>query len=296
MANPQIDSGKWFRIANSIQDALCGIRIPGEARQCLDVILRKTYGFNKKKDRIPLVQFCLLTRLPKPSVSRGLAKLLEMNLIVKNDNKNGITYMFNKDFDTWKPLTKTLTLTKTLIGVNENVNASLTKTLIGVNKNVNPTIKDISSKDNSSKDISSKDRVVNENVNAEDFEPKPDRSHPISDPEVKMLIEKISFAGDWARMVQVARTGEWLSGLIGKFGAERVDRVFDRIVDFYISKGIHAPEPDNARRKLFEWCERDIKYPAQPKKEDEPEHLKYYDEHMAAEYEKETTTTSEDES
>ncbi|MBU1019668.1 MAG: hypothetical protein KJ847_00520, partial [Firmicutes bacterium] len=100
---------------------------------------------------------------------------------------------------------------------------------------------------------------------------------------------KVSFAGDWAGMVHLPRTGEWLSGLIGKFGSERIDQVFDRIVDFYISKGIHAPEPDNARRKLFEWCERDVKYPQRSKKEDDDLVGKYYDEHMAAEYEKETT-------
>ena len=47
MANPQKENG-YTSIANDIVEALAGIRIPGEARQCLDVILRKTYGWNKK--------------------------------------------------------------------------------------------------------------------------------------------------------------------------------------------------------------------------------------------------------
>ena len=56
MASPQLKDG-YVAIANEIMDALAHIRIPGEARQVLDVILRKTYGWKKKEDEISLSQF-----------------------------------------------------------------------------------------------------------------------------------------------------------------------------------------------------------------------------------------------
>lgn len=105
-ANPQLENG-YTKIANELMEALCGIRISGEARQCLDVIIRKTYGFNKKSDYISLSQFCLLTKMVKTRVCNSLLKLNKMNIIItKKGNDKSNSYRFNKDFDTWKPLPK----------------------------------------------------------------------------------------------------------------------------------------------------------------------------------------------
>lgn len=82
MANPQIENG-YTRIANEIMDALAKIRIPGQARQVLDFILRKTYGWNKKTDMISLSQFVEGTGLSKVAVCKGINKLLGMNIITK---------------------------------------------------------------------------------------------------------------------------------------------------------------------------------------------------------------------
>jgi len=112
MASPQTENG-FTKIANETMEALAGIRISGEARQCLDVIIRKTYGFHKKEDDISLSQFALITNIGKTHILRGLVKLAKMNLIItKKGNHNGNTYRFNKDFDTWKPLPKKVTVTK----------------------------------------------------------------------------------------------------------------------------------------------------------------------------------------
>ena len=48
---PQIENG-YTRIANEILDTLCMFSIPGECMQVLNCILRKTYGYQKKEDRI----------------------------------------------------------------------------------------------------------------------------------------------------------------------------------------------------------------------------------------------------
>ena len=122
MANPQIENG-YTRIANSILGALANIRIPGESRQCLDFIIRKTYGYGKKKDSISLSQFVDATSIPKNRICRALGKLKDMNLIV-TQKKNAIhtTYCFNKDYDAWKPLPKKRTLPKKRMTITQKEN------------------------------------------------------------------------------------------------------------------------------------------------------------------------------
>lgn len=108
-ARPQLENGH-LRIANELMEALARIRIPGEARQVLDVILRKTYGYKKKYDHIPLTQFRLATGLKGPHVVRAINKLLKMKLVTKKDNGGLPLYGPNKDFDTWRPLPKKVTV------------------------------------------------------------------------------------------------------------------------------------------------------------------------------------------
>jgi len=112
MANPQLENGH-IKIANDIWDALAKIRISGEEWQVLNVILRKTYGWNKKQDHISLSQFVLATGLKKPNIVRARQKLLSKKIIViKKDNQLNVIYRFNKDFDSWKPLSKKITVIK----------------------------------------------------------------------------------------------------------------------------------------------------------------------------------------
>ena len=49
MVSPQWENG-YTKIANEILESLARIRINGEARQVLDVIIRKTYGYGKKTE------------------------------------------------------------------------------------------------------------------------------------------------------------------------------------------------------------------------------------------------------
>ena len=90
-------------------EALAKIRISGEARQVLDVVFRKTYGFQKKEDAISISQFCIATGLHRNSVCKAVAKLIEMNLITKKGYSIANIYRFNKDFDTWRAIPKKVT-------------------------------------------------------------------------------------------------------------------------------------------------------------------------------------------
>lgn len=109
-------------VANEIYDALCRIRIPGEARQVLDVIIRKTYGFQKKSDCIALSQFSLATGLSKIAVRKALNKLLTLNIITQKGNDVAKEYGIIKDYSLWKPLPKKVTLPKKVRVVTQKGN------------------------------------------------------------------------------------------------------------------------------------------------------------------------------
>lgn len=119
MANPQCENG-FTRISNELLEALARIRIPGEARQVLDVILRKTYGFGKKEDAISLSQFCGATGILKPNVCASLNHLKKMNLIIQKDNAVANVYSINKDYTSWRPLSKKITGLSKKITIGEN--------------------------------------------------------------------------------------------------------------------------------------------------------------------------------
>ena len=112
-ANPQTENG-YTKIANEIMDALAKMRIPGEARQVLDVIIRKTYGWGKKKDAIATSQFMALTGLKKGMVHRARKRLLYANLITvyKNDDSQVLSYSFQKDYTKWDKLYAKKTILK----------------------------------------------------------------------------------------------------------------------------------------------------------------------------------------
>lgn len=123
MASPQKEHG-YMKIANEIQDALARIRISGEAYQVLNVILRQTYGYNRKEDKISLNFFCQKTGLKKSHVCMSIKKLVEMNLITEkgNESREPNTYEFTKDFEKWKSLPKKVTLPKKVITITEKGN------------------------------------------------------------------------------------------------------------------------------------------------------------------------------
>lgn len=119
MASPQCEDG-FTKIANEILEALARTRIPGEARQVLDTIFRKTYGYGKKEDVISLSQFVLATGILKPNVCASLKQLKAMNLIIQKDNDVANAYSINKDFEAWRPLSKKITVLSKRITACEN--------------------------------------------------------------------------------------------------------------------------------------------------------------------------------
>jgi phage replication O-like protein O len=110
MASPQLENG-YVRIANEVLEALIRYRIPGEQMQCVLCVIRKTWGYGKKKDRIPISQFYEYTKIKKPNIIRALKELIKKN-VIKKDNEMPPSYWFNKNYDTWKTLSKKIIVIK----------------------------------------------------------------------------------------------------------------------------------------------------------------------------------------
>jgi phage replication O-like protein O len=110
MASPQREHG-YTAIANEIMEALARFRIPGEQHQCLDHILRMTYGWNRKEAKISLSDFAKATNIQRTHVYRALKNLQEKKLInvTKKGNRETITYEFNKNYEEWVALPKKIT-------------------------------------------------------------------------------------------------------------------------------------------------------------------------------------------
>lgn len=111
MTSPQLENG-FTPIPNELLDALAAYRIPGEQMQCLLVIARKTYGFQKKSDMIANSQFCGATGLKKQHVNRAIKGLIEKKVVTKDDYGKVPTYRINKNYWQWVVSPKKTTVTK----------------------------------------------------------------------------------------------------------------------------------------------------------------------------------------
>lgn len=146
MKTAQLENG-YTKLANEIIDALSKIRISGEAMQCLFHILRKTYGWNKKSDKISISSFVLHTGIRKPGVIRALKKLQSMSIIIiKKDTSYVNEYLFNKDFSSWKPLSKKIqgVSKKIMGGIKKDTESGIKNDTLKIN------IKDTITKDSMS--------------------------------------------------------------------------------------------------------------------------------------------------
>lgn len=96
MASPQKENG-YTQIANEILEHLSFAGITGSEYRIIHVVLRKTYGFHKHKDRISLSQFQLFTGMNRAHAVRTINSLVHKRILVK---ENGV-YRFNKNWEEW---------------------------------------------------------------------------------------------------------------------------------------------------------------------------------------------------
>ena len=119
MANPQKEDGHTG-IANELLEKIYSIPLSGSEFRTIFYIIRKTWGWHKKQDKISLSQIVTNTKLSRKQVCEVINKLVTKRLLFK-EKKNINIYKFNKDYDQW-------VVTNRLLGSYRTVNKVVTKT------------------------------------------------------------------------------------------------------------------------------------------------------------------------
>ncbi|WP_140919051.1 replication protein [Limnobaculum xujianqingii] len=115
----------YTKLANELYEELIGANLTRNQAKVAHAICRKTYGYNKKMDRIADSQLAQLTKLPRQKVNTAKNQLIAMRVIIRDGNMIGP----NKNLSEWDlpechqfsdSDTKTVTksVTKTVIGLS----------------------------------------------------------------------------------------------------------------------------------------------------------------------------------
>ena len=97
LETPQLEDG-FTRISNEILNDLSKLQISNYAFRVLIQIIRNTYGYQVKSNKIPVTSIATKTGIHKAHVSRAIHELTTKNIITFKNNKRA----YNKDFRTWK--------------------------------------------------------------------------------------------------------------------------------------------------------------------------------------------------
>ena len=94
----------FVKIHPAILELLATRQLHGREFRCLLFLFRKTYGFQKKEDKISLSQWEEGTGIPRTRVGAVLDNLVAQNIIYRIDNgaKRPSCWGFNKHFETWQ--------------------------------------------------------------------------------------------------------------------------------------------------------------------------------------------------
>ncbi len=96
MASPQRENG-FTAISNELFEVVVRTPLPGRHKDLLLYVMRKTYGYQKKKDYISLSQFEDGTGIDRSGVCKIIKDLVAWKLLAKE----GSIYALNKDYSTW---------------------------------------------------------------------------------------------------------------------------------------------------------------------------------------------------
>lgn len=95
----QVENGH-IRIANGVMDDLIEAHLSARQFKVVLAVIRKTYGFNKKLDRISGSQLAKMTGLTRSRASLALNELIAMNIVIREGGQRS-RVGYNKDSTTW---------------------------------------------------------------------------------------------------------------------------------------------------------------------------------------------------
>jgi phage replication O-like protein O len=96
MASPQKENG-YTAIANELLEQFSMPGMSGSELRVVLFITRKTYGYQKTRDRIALSQFEAGTGMNRAQAVRTLKELIEKKIVIKD----GGFYKLNKNYEEW---------------------------------------------------------------------------------------------------------------------------------------------------------------------------------------------------
>lgn len=88
----------YTRIANELLDAVLSAELTARQLKIVMAVIRKTYGFNKKSDRITNTQIADITGIHHTHVCKAKNELLERKILITNGREIGV----NKVVSEWK--------------------------------------------------------------------------------------------------------------------------------------------------------------------------------------------------
>lgn len=148
----------YTRLANELYEELIGANLTKNQAKVAHAVCRKTYGFNKKMDRIADVQISQLTRLPRQKVNAAKNELLVMRVLITE----GALIGPNKNLDEWDvppvktgPVRHHYSDTNCHHGSDSHNYGDSVPTV--VTKSVTKTVTDVSPKQGHTKDTITKD-------------------------------------------------------------------------------------------------------------------------------------------
>ncbi|HHT0407374.1 TPA: replication protein [Raoultella ornithinolytica] len=154
----------YTRLANELYEELIGANLTKNQSKVAHAVCRKTYGFNKKMDRIADIQISQLTRLPRQKVNAAKNELLIMRVLIAE----GALIGPNKNLNEWAvPAAKTGPVRHhdsdrdCHHGSDSHHNGDTAPTV--VTKSVTKIVTDVSPKQGHTKDTITKDNKDNIN-------------------------------------------------------------------------------------------------------------------------------------
>jgi phage replication O-like protein O len=101
MASPQLEGG-YTRLANELLEWIARAPLNGSQFRLLMAVIRKTYGHQKKDDRISATQFHEATGLHKQVIARELRDLAKRGYLVSiGDIHHAKSYQIQKNYELW---------------------------------------------------------------------------------------------------------------------------------------------------------------------------------------------------
>lgn len=103
MASPQKENG-YTPIANAVMEKLAKAELSGREFRILLLIMRKTWGWSKKRDRISLGQVSAITGIGRQHVATLVGRLVERCFLKRDIPEKGKGmrwYAFEKDYEKW---------------------------------------------------------------------------------------------------------------------------------------------------------------------------------------------------